>query len=392
MTERPTTGLSGPHGCRPYELSGVIRLVDAAMRPGSMQSMRTDYPLAYAPGNLPNVQVVTQGGRVIATAPVLPRRVAGDGSAFGLGVISPTATDPAYRHRGHGSACVAACVRRMGTLGLELSVLWTLVATFPFYEGNGWQAVTRTGAAYLLAAEDAGRFAGWSGPVVRLADEPGRLAEVMALHDATGAGVVRAAVEATALWFLPRMTTWLALDGGRVAAYLVDSEAINKPGLLEAAGDDAAVAGLVGHALERRAPGGPTQLHVGVAPDGLAGAVRAALPGRVPDPSTDDMMVRLNDPVAFLRAIRGWLEAHTPVTARRAISMRVVDAAVTVSLDWSGSGLTIGSARRADHAELTRRELTAVLFGPHPERPVAVQPALAWLPPFPLPIPVLDRS
>ena len=109
-------GVEGPRGCREVEVPQVIGLVDAAMRQGSDQTMRTDYPLVYARGNLPNVEVVLVDGRAVATAPVLPRRVEGDGFAFGMGVISPTATDPAHQHRGYGSACVAACVSRMAEL------------------------------------------------------------------------------------------------------------------------------------------------------------------------------------------------------------------------------------------------------------------------------------
>src|SRR3990172_3368747 len=153
--------IEGPRGCRPDDLDGVTGLVDFAMRQGSTQTMRTDYPLVYAEGNLPNISVVLEDGRAVATAPVLARRVVGDGLDFGLGVISPTATNPAHQHRGYGSRCVARCVERMAALGLELSVLWTVVATFPFYELNGWQAVERYGRSYRLSAGDAGRFRPW---------------------------------------------------------------------------------------------------------------------------------------------------------------------------------------------------------------------------------------
>jgi len=132
--------VDGPRSCRPDELAGVIALVDAAMREGSDQSLLTDYPLVYAPENLPNVQVVTVDGRVVATAPVLPRTirlVAGGGEhTLRIGIISPTATDPPFQHRGYGSACVAACIARVDAAGIELSVLWTQVATFPFYESQ----------------------------------------------------------------------------------------------------------------------------------------------------------------------------------------------------------------------------------------------------------------
>ncbi len=383
--------VEGPRGCRPGELADVIGLVDAAMRRGSDQTMLTDYPLVYAPANLPNVQVVSVDGRPIATAPVLPRRVEGDGFRFGLGVISPTATDPPFQHRGHGSACVAACVGRMEALGLELSVLWTLVATFPFYERNGWQAVERYGGWVRLTGDDATRFPRWATPVVRLADAPGALAELLALHDLCGPRVTRSSDEGVALWSLPKMTTWLARTGSRVAGYLVSSTATNKPGILEAAGDPEALAGLIRHVLDASGAEAAVEVAVGFAPDALAAAVMRAIPERAVTPSRGDMMVRLNDPVAFARSIRGWLEARAG-SDRRSVSVGVVDAGVTVAFEWSGASLAIGTGRLPEHVDLTRRELTSVLFGPHPDRPVLPPSALRWVPPFHLPIPVLDRS
>jgi GNAT superfamily N-acetyltransferase len=387
------SAVEGPRGCRPEDLTGVIGLVDAAMRQGSDQTMRTDYPLVYAAANLPNVHLVLVGGRPVATAPVLPRRVEGGGFAFGMGIISPTATDPAYQHRGYGSACVAACVSRMQMLGHELSVLWTAVPTFPFYELNGWQAVERYGQAYRLTAVDRERFMPWTGRVTALADEPARLGDVLALHNAIGPGVARSPEQASALFSLPKMTTWLALgpQGKSVAGYLLESRATNKPGLLEGAGESAAIAGLVRHALERLGPGQSVDLQAGYAPDGLAELAESAL-GEVDVIRYDgNMMLRLNDPAGFLRGIRGWLVARRPPDAR-SVSIRVVDAEVTVSFEWRAFGLAIGARQLPEHVELTRRDLTTALFGSHPDRLVRVPAPLDWLPRFRVPIPVLDRS
>lgn len=381
----------GSRGAEPGDLAGVIGLVDAAMRQGSDQSMRTDYPLVYAASNLPNVQVVLVDGVPVATAPVLPRRVSGDGFSFGMGVISPTATDPPHQHHGYGGACVAACVARMEALGLDLSVLWTAVATFPFYELNGWQAVERYGTAYRLGAADAGRFAPWPGRVVAVADEPGWLADVLALHEGVSPGVERSPDQAAALFALPKMTTWLALVGERVAGYLLESRATNKPGLLEAAGDPAAIEWLVRGVLERLAPGASMDVQVGFAPDGLVALAEGRCGGVAPTPYDGNMMLRLNDPAGFLRGIRGWLAARRPPDAR-SVSIRVTDLDTTISIEWRAFGLAIGSRELADHVELTRRELTSVVFGAHPDRPVEVPAALAWLPRFHVPIPVLDRS
>jgi predicted N-acetyltransferase YhbS len=383
--------VEGPRGATPADLPGVIGLVDAAMRQGSDQTMRTDYPLVYADANLPNIQVVLEDGRPVATAPVLPKRVEGDGFAFGMGVISPTATDPAHQHRGYGAECVAGCVGRMEAAGLELAVLWTQVATFPFYELNGWQAVERYGGAYRLTAEDAGRFAAWPGAVATLVDHPDRLADVVALHAAVGPGVIRVGEDADALFHLPKMTTWLALDGDRVAGYLLDSRATNKPGLLEAAGEPAAIEGLVRRVLGGLATGASIELHVGFAPDGLAGLAAARLADVVPMPFSGNMMLRLNDIPGFFRSIRGWMAQRRP-PAVVSVSIEVVDADVTLSLEWRAFGLAIGTRTFPTHLRMTRRELTSALFGAHPDRPVATPPELHWLPRFQVPIPILDRS
>ena len=280
----------------------------------------------------------------------------------------------------------------MEGLGLELSVLWTAVATFPFYELNGWQAVERFGATYPLRNADASRFAGSSGDVRRLADMPERVDDVLALHDAAGDHLERTPDQAAALFALPKVTTWLALDrGGGVAAYLVESRATNKPGLLDTAGDPTAIEGLIHGVLAALPEGATIDLNVGFAPDPLAAIAAERLADREPVPYGGNMMLRLNDPLGFLRSIRAWLAVHRPPDAR-SVSIRVVDADVTVSIEWRAFGVAIGSRELPEHMEMTRRELTSALFGAHADRPVATPTALAWLPRFHVPIPVLDRS
>jgi hypothetical protein len=387
--------VEGPRGLDPAvptELDQVIALVDAAMRKGSDQTMRSDYPLVYAPSNLVNVQAVFVDEVARATAPVLPKRVVGDGIDVGLGIISPTATDPPFQHRRYGARCVAACVGRMSAMDLPLSALWTMVATFPFYELNGWQAVERFGGAYPLTRVEAERFPAWSGRVIALRDAPDRLGEVLALHDAAGDRIERTREQAAALFALPKMSTWLALAAdGSVAGYLLDSRAINKPGLLEAAGDPMAIEGLIRAVLDGLADGATIDLQVGYAPDPLPSIATARLGDRAVVPSSGNMMLRLNDPLGFLRGVRGWLAANRPADAR-SVSIRVTDADQTIGFEWRASGMSIGTRELDEHVELTRRELASVLFGPHPDRPFEVPAALAWLPPFHVPIPVLDRS
>ncbi len=129
-----TFQVEGPRPCTTHELPELIRMVDGVMRADTDQTMLTDYPLVYRDANLPNTRIVKAGGRIVSTVPFIPRIVEMDGCSFTIGVISPTATHPEHRRRGYALRCLNACLARMGELGVELSVLWTLTATFPFYE------------------------------------------------------------------------------------------------------------------------------------------------------------------------------------------------------------------------------------------------------------------
>ena len=93
--------------------------------------MLTEYALLSVAANPPNVQVAFAEGLWLPCG-FPSERVEVDGFAVGLGVISPIATNLASQHRRYRSACVAACVSRMQTMGLELSVLGVQMATFPF--------------------------------------------------------------------------------------------------------------------------------------------------------------------------------------------------------------------------------------------------------------------
>ena len=206
-----------------------------------------------------------------------------------------------------------------------------------------------------------------------------------------GANAPGTAAEAAVLFHLPRMTTWLGLRDGQVAAYLLVSRATNKPGLLEAGGDADTVEGLVRHALERLGPDETIDLQEGFAPGVLDTVADRALAAVAPTPFGGNMMVRLNDPIGYLRAVRPWL-AQAGASIADATSVDVTDANLTVSIEPRPFGMAIGVRRLDRHVELTRRELTSVLFGSHPDRPVVVPPELEWMRPLGLPIPVLDRS
>lgn len=350
----PTPALDGPRPALPGDVAEVVALVDAAMRAGTDQTMLTDYPLVYAAENLVNVRVIRVDGELVSVVPVLPRAAVLQGRPIRIGIISPTATAPAHQHRGYGSRCLESAIDAMADAGCALSVLWTLVETFPFYELAGYHPVAFPGVAYALGSGDASLFPADAQVAVSALDpaDGSTLAAIGALHDAdAGEGIRRDAREARALFALPKVHTMVGRRHGEVAGYLVVSDALNKPGLIEAGGDPAAIETLVQTALLGLGDGATIDAHALRVPTAFC----AVLDRRVPERRRvveAAMMVRVNDVEAVLGRV-------PPIALDRAM--------------WA-----------------------AALFGSHPARPAVVptglQAALGVGLPLALPIPVLDRS
>ena len=103
------------------------------------------------------------------------------------------------------------------------------------------------------------------------------------------------------------------------------------------------------------------------------------------------MMVRINDVPGFLARIAPWLE-QTNAGRAGVFSVGLTDTGQTVSFEFSADGLRLADRQLEPHVEMTRQELTSVVFGPHPQRLTAIPDPLAELFPFYFPIRILDRS
>src|SRR5919197_3170079 len=231
--------IEGPRSATPADVAEIIALVDAEMRAGTHQTLLTDYPLVYAPANLRNVQVIAVDGRIVSVVPFLPRRIRFGAADIGIAIISPTATEPAYRHQGLASRCLESCLDRMREADCLLSALWTRERTFPFYERAGYRAIASQAFRYRLSPEDATRFA--IDPRVRLEPldptDQASLDRIQRIHERDGDGIHREASEYRPLFSLPVMQTLVARRDGLLVGYAIISAAPNKPGLIEAGGD-----------------------------------------------------------------------------------------------------------------------------------------------------------
>ncbi|MSP14242.1 MAG: GNAT family N-acetyltransferase [Chloroflexi bacterium] len=386
-----------------HELTGIIGLVDAAMRQGSDQTMLTDYPLVYLEQNLKNIRIVIADGQVVSVVPYIPRQMVVEGCQLSIGIISPTATHPNYRKRGYALACLKSNVAQMEQDGIDLSILWTQVPTFTFYEHAHYQGVRMQITMYPCQKADAPLFHHHGHDMVTYTPLTEHyLSEIQEMHEREPYGVWRKPEEYRYLFSLPKMQTLIALQDGQPCAYLVTSLATNKPGLVEGGGDVHGLETLVAHALEHW-PGEPEAIRgYGYLVPSTLGDLLEHTIGERRQPGPGNMMIRLNNPRRFLEKIKPWLEKRYS-GAEGAISFEIREPNVAgaasdiISWEFKAGRLRFGQEQQEFHTVLSRRDFTSVLFGEHLARRVTLPKFgqanhLRDIFPFYFPLWILDTS
>ena len=374
------------------EITDLIELVDSVMREGSDQSMLTDYPLVFRRENLSNIHVIKEQGQIVAEVPYVRRTIKMGDVEFRIGIISATSTHPDHREKGYALACLNANVEKMEKEGTELSVLWTVVPTFYFYNHCDYQAIRKQMSVYLCHKRDAYAFTDYGYEIVRYSPHSrDYLDEIISMHEKDDYGTQRDEDTYRGYFSLPKMTTWIALDKGKPTAYIIASLATNKPGIIEAGGEEEAIETLVRHVLLEWPEVEDTIRSYGYfLPSKLGMVMEKNLPDRR-EPWTSNMMIRFNLPRKFFERISPWLVRKNK-GKERAFSLEIKDINEIISFEFSIEGLYVGDKRLQEHIILTRRQLTSAVFGYHPQVTEKNYPELSRLFPFYFPLWILDHS
>ena len=362
--------IDGPRACRASEFEEVIALINGVFRAGTDQDIRTDYPLVFHPSKMEYMRILKADGVVVSHVPVWPREVVAGDDRFMIAVISPTVTHPDYRRRGYATRCLQDCIRIMEENEWPISVLWTLEATFPFYQASGWEAVASQGWVYRLRLEDSGLFEGGDFDVIRYAPANAHhLDAMMKFHDAEPHRIARTHAEYRALFSLSKTTTFLAMRGAEPAAYLTFGESTNKPGLIEGGGDMAGLETLVRHVLLERNADEEIQVSVPLTPSRLGKLIAAKKPGsRRPVEEAKGVgyqMMRVNNLEKLLRGIQNDLRGKS-AGLHGDVCLVCRETGEAVTLKFRDGRVNVSAERSADAVVLTRRELTQLIFGAHP--------------------------
>ena len=362
--------IDGPRACRISEFEEVIALINQVFRTGTDQDIRTDYPLVFNHSKMEYMRILKSDGKVIAHVPVWLREAIVGDDKLRIGIISPTVTHPDYRRRGYATRCLRDCIRIMEDQDVPVSVLWTLEATFPFYQQSGWEAVGSQGWLYQLRPEEHTLFESGTFDVVQYDPSNADLFNAMLeLHDAEPHRVARTVQEYRALFSLPKTTTFLAMHGGKVVAYLMFGEGVNKPGLIEGGGEIAGLETLVKHVLLERVAEAEIQVLLPLVPSNLGQLIEEKKP-ETGHPIEEAkgvgyQMMRVNNLDKLLRQIENHIRSRS-AGLRGDVCLVCHETDEAVTLKFSDGNVDILTERSREALVLSRRELTKLIFGAHP--------------------------
>lgn len=393
--------IDGPRACRASEFEEVIALINQVFRAGTDQDIRTDYPLVFNHSKMEYMRILKVDGMVVAHVPVWQREAVIGDDRLRIGIISPTVTHPDYRRRGYATRCLRDCIRIMEEEGSPVSVLWTLEATFPFYQQSGWEAVGSQGWLYQLPPEEHVLFERGPFDIVQYDPaHPDLLQAMIKFHDAEPHRIARSSEEYRALFSLPQTTTFLAMSGGKVVAYLMFGEGVNKPGLIEGGGEIVGLETLVRHVLLERQDDAEIQVLLPLVPSNLGQLIEGKKSGSghpiEAAKGVGYQMMRVNRLEKLLRQIEHHLRSKSAgLHGEACLVCRETDEAVT--LKFHDGDVDLSTERLTDPVVLTRRQLTQLIFGAHPTaQPVKCSgltgEILKTIFPFYVPIWELDHS
>ena len=393
--------IDGPRACQASEFEEVIALINQVFRAGTNQDIRTDYPLVFNHSKMEYMRILKVDGVVVAHVPVWLREAVVGDDRLRIGIICPTVTHPDYRRRGYATLCLQDCIRIMEEEGSPVSVLWTLEATFPFYQQSGWEAVGSQGWLYQLRPEEHELFESAPFDIVQYdSKNADSFNAMMNFHNAAPHRIARSIEEYRALFSLPQTMTFLAMNGGEMVAYLMFGEGVNKPGLIEGGGDIGGLETLVRHVLLERAADSKIQVLLPLIPSSLGQLIEEKKPGSgrpiEEAKGVGYQMMRVNSLEKLLRQIENHIRSRSAgLRGEVCLVCRETDEAVT--LKFCDGDVDLSTERSAETVVLTRRQLTQLIFGAHPAaKPVECSGVtgeiLQTIFPFYVPIWELDHS
>ena len=362
--------MEGPRACTAEDFEETMALLNSIFRAGSDQRLQTDYPLIFRPSRFEYMRIIKEDGKVVAHVPVAPREVIVNDDRLTVGIISPHGDAPrlpAPRARHSLSPRLSAV---MNENDWPVSVLWTREATFPFYQNSGYEAVGQQARGYLLNPNDYEVFRRGAYDISLFnPNNPDHLDAIIEIHEAEPLRIGRTREDYEHYFNLHKMSTLLAHENGRIVAYLLLTRGRNKPGFVEGGGDAGALEALYHQALLLRGNDDSAHAVVPLNPTSFGDVLEARKPGTsVLDTESDVgfQMMRVNSLGSLIRRITGHLRERSAGGVEGTVCLVCKDDGEAVTISLRNGDVEVSTERSGDPIELTRRQLTKLIFGPHP--------------------------
>jgi hypothetical protein len=117
--------MEGPRAARPEERTALLDLVNRVFRArsGKPPTMGEEFPLLFAPENLPFCRVMVENGRCISHVGVFYQTIFVGACVLPVACIGAVATDPDYREQGLGTRCLLSAFDEMQRDGRVLAII-----------------------------------------------------------------------------------------------------------------------------------------------------------------------------------------------------------------------------------------------------------------------------
>ena len=366
--------MDGPRACTVSDVESSLELINKVFREGTDQDAQTDYPLVYDSSMLEFRRIIKIDNKVVAHVPVAPRLVLRNGDQLMSGLISATVTHSDYRKQGLGTLCLEDCIQIMNQRNWPTSILWTMEATFPFYQNSGWEAVGSQGFVYKLTEQDSTLFNKTSHLKIIEYDKHNNdhMNAIMQIHDAEPIRISRSITDYQTLFNLPKSKTIIAVDDGELIAYLTFGWSTNKPGIIESGGITEGIETLIKHFLENEMSDENTQALVPLHKTTMGELLNSKKPkARLPIEEADGMgyqMNRINNMEVLLKSMSKYFQIKS-IKLNTSFSISLKETNETIGVSLNNGKVEISTRKQSRHISLNRRNLVQLIFGSHPNIP-----------------------
>ena len=366
--------MDGPRACTVSDVESSLELINKVFREGTDQDAQTDYPLVYDSSMLEFRRIIKIDNKVVSHVPVAPRLVLRNGDQLMSGLISATVTHSDYRKQGLGTLCLEDCIQIMNQRNWPTSILWTMEATFPFYQNSGWEAVGSQGFVYKLTEQDSTLFNKTSHFKIIEYDKHNNdhMNAIMQIHDAEPIRISRSITDYQTLFNLPKSKTIIAVDDGELVAYLTFGWSTNKPGIIESGGLTEGIETLIKHFLENEIPDENTQALVPLHKTTMGELLNSKKPkARLPIEEADGMgyqMNRINNMEVLLKSMSKYFQIKS-IKLNTSFSISLKETNETIGVSLNNGKVQISTRKQSRHINLNRRNLVQLIFGSHPNIP-----------------------